>query len=55
MNSSGTSVMVQLLRLHTSTAWGTDSIPGWGTRVPHVRWPGQKNKIEEKKKNPKIK
>ena len=30
----GTSLKVYWLRLHASTAGGTGSIPGWGTRDP---------------------
>ena len=30
----GTSLAVQWLRLHASTAEGMDSIPGWGTKDP---------------------
>ena len=38
-----TSLVVQLLGLHTSTARGTGLIPGtWGTKIPHARWRGQK-------------
>ena len=29
----GTSVVVQWLRFHASTAVGKDSIPGWGTEI----------------------
>ena len=36
-----TSLVVQWLRLRTSTAWGTGSIPGQGTKIPHARL-GQK-------------
>jgi len=31
----GPSLVVQWLRLHMSTAGGTGSIPGWGTKIPH--------------------
>ena len=32
--------MVLWLRLHTSNARGTGSIPGWGAKIPHaMRWP----------------
>ena len=31
----GTSLAVQWLRLHTSTAGGMDLTPGWGTKIPH--------------------
>ena len=32
----GTSMVVQWLRLHTSTAGDMGLIPGWGTKVPHA-------------------
>ena len=32
----GTSLAVQWLRLHASTAEGEGSIPGWGTKIPHA-------------------
>ena len=32
--SFGTSMVVQWLRLHISTAGGMGLIPGWGTKVP---------------------
>ena len=44
----GTSLVVQWLRLHPSIAAGTGSIPGWGTKIPHAAWCGQKL---EKQKN----
>ena len=40
----GTSLVVQWLRLCTSTAWGTGSIPGQGTKIPRAMWHGQKKK-----------
>ena len=33
-NKTGTSLAVQWLRLHTSTAGGAGSIPGLGTKIP---------------------
>lgn len=33
----GTSVVVQWLRLHTSTTGGVSSTLGWGTKIPHVQ------------------
>ena len=33
---SGTSLVVQWLRLHTSNAGGMGLIPGGGTKIPHV-------------------
>ena len=35
-SSLGTSLVVQWLRLHTSTANSTGSIPGQGTKIPHA-------------------
>ena len=34
--------MVQGLRRHAFTAGGAGSIPGQGTKIPHVVWHGQK-------------
>ena len=31
-----TFLAVQWLRIHTSIAGGTGSIPDWGTRIPHA-------------------
>ena len=41
-----TSLLVQWLRLHASTAEDVDSIPGQGTKIPicHVVWPKKKKK-----------
>ena len=39
---SGTSLEVQWLRLHASTAGGTGLIPGQGTKTPHATQHGQK-------------
>ena len=36
--------MVQWLGLHTSTARGTGSIPGWGTKILHAAWSKKKKK-----------
>ena len=36
--------MVQWLRLKASTAGGTGWAPGQGTRIPHARYWGQKEK-----------
>ena len=51
---SGTSLVVQWLRLCTSTIVGKSSIPGWGTNIPHALWPSQNvinfKKEEERKK-----
>ena len=35
---------VQWLRLHASTAGGTGSIPGWGTKIPQAVQCRQKKK-----------
>ena len=54
--SSGTSLVVQWLRLCTSTAGGgggTSSNPGWGTKIPHGMQCGQ-NLKSQKKRNPNI-
>ena len=40
----GTSLAVQWLRLCTSTAGGTGSIPGQGTKIPHAMQCNQKKK-----------
>ena len=34
------------LRLYASNAGGAVSVPGWGTKIPHAAWYGQK---EEKR------
>ena len=36
--------MVQWLGRRTSTAGGTGSIPGGGTKIPHAAWYGHKKK-----------
>ena len=41
-NLQGTSLVVQGLRLHASNTESTDLIPGWGTKIPHAAWCGQK-------------
>ena len=38
-------------RFHTSTAGGMSSIPGWGKKIPHATWHGDK----KKKSFPKLK
>ena len=45
---SGTSPMVQWLRLCDPPAWGMGSIPDWGTEIPCALWRGQKKKIKIK-------
>ena len=39
----GTFLVVQWLGLHTFTAEGMGSIPGWRTKIPHghAAWPTQ--------------
>ena len=37
-----------------STAGGAGSISGWGTKIPHALWSGQKSE-KKKKNNPKTK
>ena len=41
----GTSLVVEWLRCHTSTAGGMGLIPSWGTKIPHVVQSGQKRII----------
>ena len=36
--------MVKQLRFHASNAEGMGLIPGWGTKIPHAEWWGQKKK-----------
>ena len=48
-NSAETSLEVQWLRPRTSTARGRDSIPSWGTKIPHAPWLGQ-NQTNKKTK-----
>ena len=47
MNDTGTSLVVQWLRLPASTAGGTGLIPGLGTTIPHAVRHGQKKKNEQ--------
>ena len=42
-NEYRTSRVVQWLRLWAFNAGGKGLIPGWGTKVPHAVWCGQKN------------
>ena len=41
---TGTSLVIQWLRLHASTAGDTGSIPGWETKILNVMLPHQKKK-----------
>ena len=43
----GTSLAVQWLRLCASTAEGTGSIPGQGTKIPHATEHSQKKKDDD--------
>ena len=43
----GTFLVVQWLRLHTSSAAGVGLIPGWGTKILHASWCHQKLKINK--------
>ena len=43
-STPGTSLPVQWLRLHASTAGGMDSIPDQGTKSPHGTWGNQEKK-----------
>ena len=47
---SGTSLVVQWLRLHASNAGGTGSIPGQGTKIPHAVTKIQCSQIDTLKK-----
>ena len=51
-NTFGTFLVVQWLRLHASNAGGTGSIPSWGTKIPHVMRP--KDKERKKKEIPRV-
>ena len=45
----GTFLVIQWLKIHASTAVGTGSIPGWGTKIQHALWCGQKIKTRNTK------
>ena len=45
MWSLETSLVVQWLGLHVSTAWGLGSIPSWGTKILYATWHGNIYKI----------
>ena len=38
----GTSLVVQGLKFHTANVGGKGLLPGWGTKIPHAVWHGQK-------------
>ena len=42
---TGTSLMVQWLRLSAPPARGAGLIPGWRTKIPRALWRGQKKKL----------
>ena len=42
--NSGPSLVIQWLRLLTSTAGGISSIPSQGTKIPSDKWYGQNKK-----------
>ena len=44
--SPGTSLVIQWLRLRTSTAGGTGLIPGRGTKISHASWYDQKKQTK---------
>ena len=46
----GTYLTVQWLTLCPSNAWGTGSIPGWETKIPHAAQPTQLSPPPLKKK-----
>jgi len=41
--------MVQRIRLHAYTTEGMGLMSGWGTKIPHILWCGQKLKKKKKK------
>ena len=50
---SRTSLAVQWLTLCASSVSGAGSIPGWGTKIPHVTWHSQNsNKRKQTNKTP---
>ena len=42
--NEGTSLVVQGLSLCPFTPWGMGSVPGWGTKILHAEWCGQKKR-----------
>ena len=52
-NEQGISPVVQWLRLHASNAGGMGSIPGQGTKIPHIVWLGEKSKKKKIKEEEK--
>ena len=44
ITASRNSPEVQWLGLDAFTAEDPDSTPGWGTKIPHATWHGQKKK-----------
>ena len=45
---TGTSLVVQWLRLYASTVGGTGLTPGRGIKIPHAAWCGQKKKMYDR-------
>jgi len=43
-DTTRTSLAVQWLRHRAPTARGVGLIPGWGTKIPHAWWQGQKKR-----------
>ena len=50
INQVGNSLAIQWLRLHASTAEGTGSTPGKGTKIPHASQVRQKKRKGKKRK-----
>ena len=48
----GLSIVVQWLRLHTFTAEGRGSIPGWGAKISHATELKNRKKRENTKGRP---
>ena len=45
--NEGASLLVQWLRLHATSAGGTGSIPGQGTKIPHAACCSQKIRFQK--------
>ena len=43
--------MVQRIRLHAYTTEGMGLMSGWGTKIPHILWCGQKLKKKKVEKS----
>ena len=55
IKTSGTSLVIQWLRLWASNEGDMGCIPGWGSKIPHAPWCGKTKKEIKKKKKEKIK